>query len=600
MNYEHHSPHHGDKPDFQGADAYRDLTANTSETNQEDLTALTHEFAAIQLKLKPSDAEKTRAVALLRQFRQEGAPAAHAVLQELSQGRLIPELSASLVNAAATRENVPEIADYVVQQGKMEQPLRVALARLGDDQLLPHLAAYASHAIATEPDPEYRSYKMNDALFVASAIEHRATSEASREQWQQHVEGWLDEYVKGVRHRGQRAEALNYFRTISRPEVLALAYAQEFFNDSVNDPDFGQSLRRKPDLMVSSQGSGKRSETLQNLWVLMERPLSSHTPEQFKERLIIAAYQEDNPSPYSTTLGIEVEIEEESLLVDDNLNLSSEEREARAYQRQANYRHSEQLGIPAGSDAMWEFAPRPAYSYLTHTREVQALMQADLLRNEYSYPLHLTGAEVSTNGPAGNEVYTLLHGLEATGWSCSAERLEQASTAPEGGWACKGNGGIMERSSEDIQGDASTAVELRTLEAKGLSGLNRTMRSASALFSALKAHTQLLEHPKEAADPSKTELAAAWQQYSAQMNDLFASHQMTRPSDDPWAARFSAGKGLALSPDFLTLADLLRSAEQGEDRGRQFQQAAQDIVLQTRRRVMAVLDRTRPHLNQAA
>ncbi|MCI0566451.1 hypothetical protein L0Y46_04635, partial [bacterium] len=86
--------------------------------------------------------------------------------------------------------------------------------------------------------------------------------------------------------------------------------------------------------------------------------------------------------------------------------------------------------------------------------------------------------------------------LEATGWSTNGERLMRPYYAKKhGSWAQKGNGGIEARIGKKAQKievppgakEKPSAVEFRTFQFQSLSGLDRHLRSAYYLGSALRA-----------------------------------------------------------------------------------------------------------------
>ncbi len=608
MNTEHLP--HNEATSFNDAKAYRDLAAGSEPSEIQAESAIIQLSQEIEeLWSNGEENDDLEAMGLLRRLRQQGAPAAHILLEELRHDKLAPRNGAIMINVCATSANIPELADYMSSQPKLRPELQNTLARLGDDRVLPYLQTWLTQSESYEANNPrsvfQRSEALGKALFIAVAIQQRAADESSRQRWEAPIQTWLQEYAVVESRHPDPVDLLDDLKTRTHPDVLALAYTEDMFDNSHGgtDPDFGRSSRNRfKEAPKPPVNEAERTETLRNLITLIERPLKSLPNERVERLLTIAAYQERNPSPYAVTLGFEIEVERQSLISPEpNADgLSPEERAERAYQRQANYRRSEQMGVPAGQDAEWEFAPEAAYHYLTPVRETQALIYADLINSAYEHnPLHATLAGITTEGPAGDQAGVLLRGIEATGWCCSAERIEQPTRNPANSWLCKGKRGIKERSAEELQLGASAGAELRTLEIKNLPGFDRTARSLYALGSALSAYQELAAHSERAADRHKQELADIWRDYSEQEEQLFAAYGLASPSTGSWfagAIRDAEGNIIQerLGVDFLKFADLLRDAESGGSRGQKFQAAAQDNVLYARRRAMAVLDATRP------
>lgn len=610
-----HLPQAGNES-YEQAKAYQELTSGLKEQEPNDLSQAVDRIVS-ELEVPPAvdtnnmdhdelseywERSIQRRLQLSRQLHEEGAPAASLILERIRKGEMRGGTGIEYVNLCATPDNGVELAEFLLEHRFMAQDLQTALERVGGHEILPYLEKYAEPVPRRDSDLD-RSGRLNEAIDVALAVEQRLTEPKQREQWQASITKWAEVSNTLGNSQWLDEDALDERRAEQHPDLVAWRHTLNFYRVG-NDADFGPSAHAPNAEALPLDPQISREQVVENLFALGEETLElpGAGAEKRKRVLEIMAYHEQNPSPYAITLGLEIEIEKASFVTNlgDAAREQSPDRAEAAYRRAGNYRRTERAGMPAGRDAEWEFAHLPARNYTTLSREVQALIQADLINNSFErHPVHMTLGHISMLGPAGPEVFALARGLEATGWCSSAERIEQPMRTRIDNWLYKGKGGVKERAAGEVKLGAGTAVELRIMELKSLSGADRTMRSAYALGAALRAYQELVNKPDQAADSNKQKLSDIWQDYSTEFNALCAQYDLTPPSQGGWAAdtiRDGAGSVLdhRLGPDFLKLADFMREAHRPDSRGGQFQAAAQAAVLRARGRAMEILDRTKP------
>ncbi len=111
-----------------------------------------------------------------------------------------------------------------------------------------------------------------------------------------------------------------------------------------------------------------------------------------------------------------------------------------------------------GFDAYWEFSFRPVNDTVVANAELSTLYEAGILFEDIPYPTHMTIADIETERDAS----TILCLLEQAGGT-TPERLEAALTSKKGSWARKGKGGQRHRYAWELEGEATSAYEFRTL-----------------------------------------------------------------------------------------------------------------------------------------
>lgn len=331
-------------------------------------------------------------------------------------------------------------------------------------------------------------------------------------------------------------------------------------------------------------------------------------------------YREDNPSPYVPTLGIEIEIREQSALPPPpaGRRWAEVEKERFLSKKKLQYKKTKKLGVPAGNDKFWEFAHAPTYYYATLSREVQALIEMGLINQDYPrHPLHITiggvtlgvsmddlyssgygTTEISANERMpenGKETFVLARSLEATGWSTTGGRLLRPYLAKgnRSAWAVKGVGGVKERKSDEIQLRVSKAVEFRTFQLQNFAGLDRTLRSAFLLGAALKAYqADAAREPCEIGQDIhvRGKLAEIWKEFSHQSRRIFSLYNLADPHT-AWHAPFYGDieDDRAKNP-FKHFGDIIDEGRQHpQSRGAEFVAEMRGLIIKTRKKIADVI-----------
>ncbi|MEK7074310.1 MAG: hypothetical protein AAB968_00930, partial [Patescibacteria group bacterium] len=273
-------------------------------------------------------------------------------------------------------------------------------------------------------------------------------------------------------------------------------------------------------------------------------------------------YREDHPSPYTPTLGVEVEIREQSVLPPEAKLWSETKREQFLNKKKKPYRETETLGVGAGKDKFWEFANEPTRYYATLSREVQALIEMGLINPNYPrHPLHITIGGITLGvqmhelyehadsravtveeaadhfiSGSGKETFVLARTLEAAGWSTTGGRLLRPylTKGEHNAWGVKGVGGVKERKSSEIKLGIREAVEFRTFQLQNLTGLDRTLRSAFLLGAALHAYQTEArgESVTTGEDPViREQLSAIWEKFSHESQKIFSAYNLADPKN---------------------------------------------------------------------
>lgn len=233
---------------------------------------------------------------------------------------------------------------------------------------------------------------------------------------------------------------------------------------------------------------------------------ASADPYLWTTRLADLQLLEDTPHPYSPTLGIEIEIMEESFIRGDEIELPKSEQKKIIKHRASAFDDIHRSGVPLDDSDPWrEFALQPSNSYLTQFAELELFDQLgviDLEQNYYS--LHINVGGITAEGIVGNESLLLARALESTGWASSGYRLLKPyfnnakifSLRYPYGWASpKGLGGVIPRSeskkrNKKIEVNAEV-LEFRTFMAHGEENLKNTLEGIYYLAACLAAFQDL-------------------------------------------------------------------------------------------------------------
>ncbi|MFA5830766.1 MAG: hypothetical protein WC878_02950 [Candidatus Paceibacterota bacterium] len=300
-------------------------------------------------------------------------------------------------------------------------------------------------------------------------------------------------------------------------------------------------------------------------------------------------YRESHPSPHGVTLGIEVEIPEESIYQTEAKNWNEKEKKQYFYEMKEKYAVAEKLGVPSGKDQFWEFAHAPAHSPETLAREVQALIGMGLVNPDYEkFPLHVTIGGISFDPNKTDEgAHILARALDATGWATTGERLIAPYTDPDSNWTSHDlPTGIRERQMDKIaqpsEGEMKTAVEIRTPILRSLFGLDRYLAGAYYLGSALRAYQEQKKN-----DPIGKQLAKIWRAFAGKCETRFEEEGLTSPAllwtlDTENKAEHSPFKQLAKVLD--------KAREEPESKEAKFIHDIRLLVISARAEIKEIMD----------
>jgi hypothetical protein len=528
-------------------------------------------------------------VRFARQLRTEGPKAATIILEQLNSFAIDVSKAMAYLPLCAGKENIADILDYLVRNPHQSENMQMTMQRLADVDNLPQL----EKLFVAGDDHLGRT----DAILCTAYTAIERASDTDRKLWRD----FITDLEKSTDPEGlKRYEdyQLEQFRRQSAPDLVDTRYAERFFSyDSEPDLDC-------PPETAQNEFAIDRLETIRNLFTVAEVviPEDKNRPSaRVYERLV---YREpDIPSPYVATVGMEVEIELQSLIqaMDADRPTDAAARADLAYAKLALLRLAKAAGMnspkESSPEVIWEFASQPAGYYETLAREVQLLMAMDIVSPNYSeHPLHITIGGVTSEGPKGEEAFVLSRSLEATGWCCSGDRLLDPinkKTRSEYGnissWTIKGQGGIKERDPKQVAGGGK-AIELRTPSLQSLGGLERTLRSSYALGAALKAYQTESE-----LDATQQELANVWSDFSKTIKDIFSDVGLGSPNEVWQAEEAETGWGSTkalLDPRFKKLAQLLdESKAQPKGPAGRIQAEIQTAVIEARGKVMTILKR---------
>ncbi|MEK7090086.1 MAG: hypothetical protein AAB930_00700 [Patescibacteria group bacterium] len=372
---------------------------------------------------------------------------------------------------------------------------------------------------------------------------------------------------------------------------------------------------------------GERLDVVKNLRHEAQREKKIKEEPEDDERKFLRRhwleYRENNPSPYAPTIGIEVEIREESIMPEElrkdkirdrgNLGESTSDlyykRERIIEKIRPLYKKTIELGVPYGYDKFWEFSHRPTKNYLTLSREVQALIEMNLINKEdQKHPLHLTiggiwcgewnpYAKQDSTSSDEKEAFVLARVLEASGWRTRGRRLLRPFYAKRDCWAVKGNAGLLQKEKEHdkLEFGAENAVEIRTLQLQTITGLDRLLRSAYLLAASLKSYQEEKKLPGYfSKSEERKNLIEIWTVFSQKAKEIFIQFGLDDPSStEHWKnPRYYDDSDLVAEnkEGFFGLAALLDEAEQdSRSRGRGFVKAIRKLIIETRAKISPII-----------
>ncbi len=301
---------------------------------------------------------------------------------------------------------------------------------------------------------------------------------------------------------------------------------------------------------------------------------------------------------YTPTIGIEIEIYDKALLSEAERTLSPDEQADVIAKRKRTLGRIERTGIPRDDSdpGWWEFALQPTRTPELLTAEVQALEDADVLHGgERYYPLHVTLggitsekqsalSEVMEHDLQGEQVFVLVHALEASGIATTPKRLMMPATSSvKGDYWTSGNAGIIEREPEQMRGvNFTNGVEIRSFCFSTVEELGTIMQSTQALGAALSAYqdlSRLTEHKSAMPLSHKTietrpaprirsgadledviRLSAVWSDFSHKVHELFGEAGLVDPSTVWHEPRSKGLLRSASTGDYGAMANFMKKA----------------------------------------
>ena len=319
---------------------------------------------------------------------------------------------------------------------------------------------------------------------------------------------------------------------------------------------------------------------------------------------------------YTPTIGLEVEIYDSALLSKEERALSPAEQAELVSSRKATLQAIERLGVPRdkSDEEWWEFALKPTRTPEVLTAEVQALEDSGVLHTrERYYPLHVTlGSVTSENQSAlpeiyehdlrGEQVFVLVHALEASGIATTPKRLLMpAESSKKGDYWTSGHAGIIEREPKQMRGvDFINGVEVRSFCFSTVEELDTIVRSTQALGAALSAYQDLSRITQEKSalplsnkivrtKPSPrlrsgadledaVRLSAVWSDFSHKTHELFAEAGLLDPSTVWHEPRPRGLLRQASTGDYGALASFMERAEQPGSKEHDIQQRLVKLV----------------------
>lgn len=358
----------------------------------------------------------------------------------------------------------------------------------------------------------------------------------------------------------------------------------DLVSDEASDTAIVEEITERKEMMSATE----RLEIIRNLRGKAGMDTGGFTARQFLE------YKESNPSPYGVTLGIEIEIPEESVLPTGSKNWGREKKDEFLNEARKKYEETEKIGVPRDTDQFWEFANLPAHNPETLAREVEALIGMELIDKKYAkFPLHVTiGGITFTHCPAKKreDALVLIRAMDATGWCTDGDRLTRLYHDKESNWMAKSKSGILERdTNENFLADKNrqikTALEFRTPQLQSLPGLGRYLHSVYYLGSALRAYQNTDEKDQISKNLSKT-----WEKFSKECMIIFEKYGLESPRKW-WEIDF-------LNPNedspFKDLAKLLdKSKNNPNSRKAQFVHDIRLLIIQARGKVKEIIEEDR-------
>lgn len=598
------------------------------------------------------DSRDQATVEMRRRLRDEDGKAAVYILDILNNQTALDDYESyryvRLLDLCASERDTERIGGLLarddvalMQDRSLPSKMLSVLARIGTPKNVDHLVRFASNYFRASHDVRFRRQDGIDIFRTLFAISVRTDEEDEDAQRIEDAMGNIKRMVGD--HTGQEVTSDEEYE-IGLSLLTGEMYADfdflfeieeprepddppnpyEYYNDersmsweNEQDDEMENSYRENKFVEVES-----RLETVKRLrYEVKKEKEIKEEPEDEEGKFLRRhrlEYREDHSSPYTPTLGIEIEIREQSVLPPEAKQWFEGDRERFLEKKKQPYRKTEKLGVPAGKDKFWEFANAPTYYYATLSREVQALIEMGLINPSYSrHPLHITVGGISLGvsmndlynqntvsieqsadkliPESGKETFVLARTLEATGWSTTGGRLLRPYLAKgeHSAWTIKGVGGVKERPRHQIDLGVSKAVEFRTFQLQNFAGLDRTLRSAFLLGTALRAYqTDAEEAPLEVdEDPViRKQLSEIWEKFSHESRRIFSTYDLADPQSVWQTPSYADSDDQRRKNPFKHFGDIINEGRyHPQSRGAEFVAEMRGLIIATRKQVADVI-----------
>lgn len=544
------------------------------------------------------DDESQDAVSTRQELREHGTAIGTEIINRLRQNpQGDAEERESLVNVLGYCGSL-EMSEQIgslLDQTDIAYDLLTTLEKFATSANLPQLESLANNLDA-KVDPDNNAVS-NELLIltllvrVVSVIRHQELSDEDKK----YAENIFTEAARPLIEfdRIHRADGLmplfdeeNIIKS-TLPRIIEQRYESQFqvvsYDNDFDHDDEQRSEWSEEKRDFREQQAMSRVAVIRNLYGTGIMPMENITDTEsgrFEHQVARLEYLEQG-GPYFPTLGVEIEVFAETILPHD-IN-DWDESQAKDYTDELYKKYSQtvEAGVPEGVDGVHEFANDPVRYYGTLSREVQALVDLDLISTNHENPMHLTIGGVSLDGPRGREAVLLLRAIEATGWCVDGERLTRPFESNGSTWRDhKSYEGVRGREYRAMKLSSNTGVEFRTPQFSGLSGLHRTLRSVYYLGAGLKAYQKAEEDQLDATEQA---LESIWNTFSWNVQDLFEQNGLSNPAQEEWGNEYDEHYD-----DWRKFAQLIDESKDETSTGYKFVAAMQDLVLQARADIYAL------------
>ena len=598
-------------------------------------------------------------VDLRRRLRDENGNAARYILERLNSGEISSNSSrwyqyVTWLDLCASAQEASAIGtllmrdDVILNQDRSAKSAIIRiLERVGTSENIEHLSHFSSRCFdipyqgrTPERQIDLQTGDSMEAIGALSLIGERTEDQDARQK----IQDTLRLLTESIAHRtGVSVDALessySFMNEYARERINQFDRYFEIEDqrtEETRDPhDYGSDERdmswedKQDDEMKDCYHENKFVQTESRLEVIKrlrhkikKEQETSEEPEDDNARFLRRhwlEYREDHPSPYTPTLGIEIEIRESSVLPKQAKQWSEIDKKEFLREKKKPYRKTEELGVPAGKHTFWEFANAPTHYYATLSREVQTLIEMGLINPNYPrHALHITiggvtlgvgmeelyGEGFKTNNEeaadnlmpqSGKETFVLARSLEATGYATTGGRLLRPYLAKGAltAWAVKGVGGVKEREPEQIKLGVKKAVEFRTFQMQSLAGLDRLLRSAFLLGTALRAYQADAQGVSLGADEDpdiRRKLSGIWEKFSEESRRIFLEYNLADPKTAWRAPDYIDNDQRRAENPFKHFGDMIDDARQHpQSKGAEFVAKMRGLIISTRKQVADIV-----------